>query len=445
MTEQNVVSIEEVRVLVAERQRYDDWLTALEARRAETPARVFDRVYADYGARRADVLARLHTHVDGLTTLSTQLDQRLAELEGTLASLEDERVEAMLRTAVGEFDDHRWEEVRAQVEERIASLGQERDGLLTEVDEVRTLLASARVEPDPEPEETVASAVQTEGDTTASVATDVVVDDAADAAADVGAEATEVHAPTPIDAAPVVASDDTGAAPAGLEGALRVSVDIGPFGTPPVPAPVVAPVIPATPTPAALPAMPEPAGADEESFEDVSALFDVPDALPSRSLPAAEINLVSEMPPATPPAPSAAELGAPSVEYDDALALFSDKSVPADPGFVKSLDGIEVEIDPPLKGRTQGVPDVSTATATPPSNTADPFDDLAFLRSVIDPGGSPDVVPPAPAASSSSAASSSARQVGGEPQKTLRCTECGTMNLPTEWYCERCGGELAAF
>jgi uncharacterized OB-fold protein len=32
-----------------------------------------------------------------------------------------------------------------------------------------------------------------------------------------------------------------------------------------------------------------------------------------------------------------------------------------------------------------------------------------------------------------------------EPLKTLRCTECGTMNLPTEWYCERCGGELAAF
>lgn len=27
--------------------------------------------------------------------------------------------------------------------------------------------------------------------------------------------------------------------------------------------------------------------------------------------------------------------------------------------------------------------------------------------------------------------------------KTLRCSECGTMNYPTEWYCERCGGELA--
>ena len=31
---------------------------------------------------------------------------------------------------------------------------------------------------------------------------------------------------------------------------------------------------------------------------------------------------------------------------------------------------------------------------------------------------------------------------GGE--KTLRCAECATMNLPTEWYCENCGAELAA-
>ena len=29
-------------------------------------------------------------------------------------------------------------------------------------------------------------------------------------------------------------------------------------------------------------------------------------------------------------------------------------------------------------------------------------------------------------------------------QRTLRCEECGEMNYPTEWYCERCGGELAA-
>jgi hypothetical protein len=51
---------------------------------------------------------------------------------------------------------------------------------------------------------------------------------------------------------------------------------------------------------------------------------------------------------------------------------------------------------------------------------------------------------------------SSKRQVSGatpltmksvttaEQPKTLKCTECGAMNYPTEWYCERCGAELAA-
>lgn len=30
-----------------------------------------------------------------------------------------------------------------------------------------------------------------------------------------------------------------------------------------------------------------------------------------------------------------------------------------------------------------------------------------------------------------------------DASKTLKCPECGTPNYPTEWYCERCGGELA--
>ncbi|HXZ84852.1 MAG TPA: zinc-ribbon domain-containing protein, partial [Myxococcota bacterium] len=29
--------------------------------------------------------------------------------------------------------------------------------------------------------------------------------------------------------------------------------------------------------------------------------------------------------------------------------------------------------------------------------------------------------------------------------KTLKCPECGTLNSPTEWYCEKCGAELSNF
>jgi hypothetical protein len=82
------------------------------------------------------------------------------------------------------------------------------------------------------------------------------------------------------------------------------------------------------------------------------------------------------------------------------------------------------------------VSEASTVTATPPSVPADPFDDLAFLRSITEPAGGAELA-------SASAPASPAAQA--DAQKTLRCTECNTMNLPTEWYCERCGGELAAF
>lgn len=43
------------------------------------------------------------------------------------------------------------------------------------------------------------------------------------------------------------------------------------------------------------------------------------------------------------------------------------------------------------------------------------------------------IVPNAPAAAAAPV----------DAAKTLRCAECGTMNYATEWYCERCGGELA--
>lgn len=47
--------------------------------------------------------------------------------------------------------------------------------------------------------------------------------------------------------------------------------------------------------------------------------------------------------------------------------------------------------------------------------------------SVVPASATPGRIPPAPV----------------DAAKTLRCAECGTMNYATEWYCERCGGELA--
>lgn len=38
----------------------------------------------------------------------------------------------------------------------------------------------------------------------------------------------------------------------------------------------------------------------------------------------------------------------------------------------------------------------------------------------------------------------SAARDDDEAARTLRCKACGSMNLPTDWYCFQCGGELAA-
>ena len=84
-----------------------------------------------------------------------------------------------------------------------------------------------------------------------------------------------------------------------------------------------------------------------------------------------------------------------------------------------------------------------------------PVDELAFLKSVSDEEPSrparrpsnPSMPAPStsaprgaePAAPSTPAPSKAAAGVA----KTLKCGECGTLNRPTEWYCERCGAELA--
>jgi hypothetical protein len=88
-----------------------------------------------------------------------------------------------------------------------------------------------------------------------------------------------------------------------------------------------------------------------------------------------------------------------------------------------------------------------------------PVDELAFLKSVTEddkaapspkrasgaqfqpaiPGD-----PPRGAPMSDSHTPTADLNDDAEVAKTLKCKECGTMNLATEWYCESCGAELAA-
>jgi hypothetical protein len=88
---------------------------------------------------------------------------------------------------------------------------------------------------------------------------------------------------------------------------------------------------------------------------------------------------------------------------------------------------------------------------TTPAKSA-PVDELAFLKSVADEDLKPARRSNPGAASQSHAGSravdappapSEGRKSAPGVAKTLKCGECGTLNRPTEWYCERCGAELA--
>ena len=86
-------------------------------------------------------------------------------------------------------------------------------------------------------------------------------------------------------------------------------------------------------------------------------------------------------------------------------------------------------------------------------------DELDFLKSVTGGRGAAQATPAASGAGPTatdagrtSGAHAAVGTAGAQPPKatppgqakTLKCAECGTLNRPTEWYCERCGAELAA-
>jgi hypothetical protein len=95
------------------------------------------------------------------------------------------------------------------------------------------------------------------------------------------------------------------------------------------------------------------------------------------------------------------------------------------------------------------------------SGKPEPLDELAFIKSVTDDdkGNTPSpkrasgaqyqpnipmtaspLAPPPPSA----ALPTPPVDDDVEDPRPLKCRDCGTMNLPTEWYCEQCGAELAA-
>jgi hypothetical protein len=341
--------------LMEERRRYELWLAALEARRAETPKHVFTRVHADYTARLEAVMGRLTGQVEGLRTELTTLATRIATLEEQQHRARDERAEAELRAHVGEMSAEEWTEAAKKADEAIATLVREHAEAVDALARTREFLADAE------------------------------------------RPATPPESVPAVPAVPARPTADTPLQPP--RGTTNVPVQ--PRATQPSGAPRLRPL------PGREEAAPPAAAAAAGSASDRSASDD-----------------------ATRQGGGFDELAFLSSVVDE------DAGAPAPPPPPQA---------PTAAARVQPV----ARPAPPPSRN--PFAQRAQDKIINNDGASgPKIESKQVGARSGLAANVSGnnpiilRDKSTESAKTLKCGECGAANYPTEWYCERCGAELAS-
>jgi hypothetical protein len=305
--------------LLADRARYESWLTQLAAKASQVPAHVVARVQADYQGRLDTVLATLTARADELRTEATALASRVTALDVELAAKRDLRAEDELRALVGEHEDAVWTARAAEHDAAIASVVEARDEAARERDRLQSMLGDVT-----RPSRAMAAVA------------DVVME----------AEPTS---------------------PADAEPNSEPVVSVAPSEMPEV-------VEPPAAAPAAAAA---PAPESGDGFADLLPLptFDAP------------------------PSPRSSR----ATSFDE----------------IAFLDTVV--------GRAMVTPTTPAADVRVPPAAAevDPFEEAVLEPAPADPTAVP------------TAQSDAAR--------SLKCQECGWMNVPTEWYCEKCGGELSAF
>src|SRR5204862_233739 len=111
MADKEPVSLDALNGLLKERQRYEEWLNALEQKRANTSESVFSRVQGDYQTRLREVSSKLAEHASELRDSIETLSTRLEEISRQEHQQREARQEAELRAAVGEYTDKQWKEI----------------------------------------------------------------------------------------------------------------------------------------------------------------------------------------------------------------------------------------------------------------------------------------------------------------------------------------------
>jgi hypothetical protein len=183
----------------------------------------------------------------------------------------------------------------------------------------------------------------------------------------------------------------------------------------------------------------------EESERRLTGLRDELQSVGGEISRLAEVQALISAPPKRSEAPPAAQAPAPAPPPKEEAIERSPPPPPPPPAAEPAP-----VMEPPAAQRMPRPPRPQAEPAhAPPAES----DELAFLKSVAEeerkPSGSrrsnPGAAAPVQASRAVEAPAAPGSGKVGAPgvAKTLKCGECGTLNRPTEWYCERCGAELA--
>jgi TolA-binding protein len=141
MAEKEPVSLDALNGLLKERQRYEEWLAALEEKRAATSDSVYQRVQADYQTRLREVSSKLAERAGELRENIDALTVRLEDISHQETQQREARQEAELRAAVGEYTDKQWKEIGGAWDKELARLVKEKNAVDAQLNELNRIFA----------------------------------------------------------------------------------------------------------------------------------------------------------------------------------------------------------------------------------------------------------------------------------------------------------------
>ncbi|HEY5087652.1 MAG TPA: hypothetical protein VII66_09875 [Gemmatimonadaceae bacterium] len=144
MTATDTEAMSALQELLDERQRYQGWLATLDGRRSSTPPHVYERVQQDYVGRLDRVMQSLAERAGQLAGTIQTMTAELATLRQHESDRTDERHEAELRAAVGEFTPDDWERRRVDADSDLERIAAERHSLSAELEELQRIVALTR-------------------------------------------------------------------------------------------------------------------------------------------------------------------------------------------------------------------------------------------------------------------------------------------------------------